>query len=82
MQTRLDEFVSKHRKKYVPKTGAHDELDPPVGVLDLHGGDSGNGNHSQLDGGMFDDASAEIAGIDSRLHALQHFLKSVRVDNS
>lgn len=29
-------------------------------------------------GGVFEDASAEIADIDSRLHALQNFLKSAK----
>lgn len=41
-------------------------------------GGSGAGGISGGGGGVFQDASSEIADIDQRLHALQNFLKMAK----
>lgn len=49
-----------------------------------NGGDAGGGGHdpSSSKSQVFDDATAEIADIDSRLHALQSFLRMAKSSSS
>ena len=83
VQTKLDEYVNKQREKAIPPASAKEQLRVDENKLrSSKGNANGNDSRSAQSPGkkMFNDATAEIADIDTRLQALQHFLSNVRVD--
>ena len=75
VQTKLDEYVNKQREKMLPvsKDSSKDQK--------ADGNKIRTGSAPPSPGKkIFNDATAEIADIDTRLQALQHFLSNVRVD--
>ena len=83
VQTKLDEYVNKQREKAIPLATATAAKEGQFRVDENKNkvrNSQGNGSAQSPGKKMFNDATAEIADIDTRLQALQHFLSNVRVD--
>ena len=72
VQTKLDEYVNKQREKIAQSPNAKQFRDENKIQRNVSAQSPGKK--------IFNDATAEIADIDTRLQALQHFLSNVRVD--
>jgi len=75
VQSKLDEYVTKQKEKTNPLAESSNKI-RSVGTTSSEKGSAPPSPGKK----MINDATQEIADIDTRLQALQHFLSNVRVD--